>query len=97
MKKHITAVAAVAGSLLLAPLVMNYANAGGHGGMGHMGGGMGHMGGGMGHMGGRHGPHGRRHGPHGRGTFRRRAHGRRPLQRRPNRWRSHRRCWRMGR
>ena len=58
MKKHITAVAAIAGSLLLAPVLMNQANAGGHGGgMGHMGGGMGHMGGGMGtwaaaHMGG---------------------------------------------
>ena len=52
MKKHITAVAALAGSLLLAPVLMNQANAGGHGG-----GGMGHMGGGMGHMGG--GPHGR--------------------------------------
>ena len=44
MRKHITAVAAVAGSLLLAPVLMNQANAGGHGGMG---GGMGHMGGGM--------------------------------------------------
>ena len=32
MKKHITAVAALAGSLLFAPVLMNQANAGGHGG-----------------------------------------------------------------
>ena len=49
MKTRITAPVALAGSLLLAPLVLEQANAG-HGGGGHMGGG--HMGGG--HMGGGH-------------------------------------------
>ena len=68
MKKHITAVAALAGSLLFAPVLMNQANAGQ--GMGrpwaaawatwaeaYMG---------EDPHGRRHGPHGRRHGPHGR-------------------------------
>ena len=69
MKKNITAVAAVAGSLLLVPVLMSQASAGGHMGGGHMGGGAhfggGHMGGGrmgsihvsggnIGHMGGVH-------------------------------------------
>ena len=49
MKTRITAAVALAGSLLLAPVVLEQAYAG-HGGGGHMGGG--HMGGG--HMGGGH-------------------------------------------
>ena len=58
MKKHITAVAALAGSLLLVPVLIGQANAG-HGAGGHFGGGMGggrmgSIGGNIGHMGGVH-------------------------------------------
>ena len=52
MKSHIIAIAAIAGSLFLAPAMIEHANAGHGGGGGHMGG---HFGGGsMGHIGGAH-------------------------------------------
>ena len=50
MKSHIIAIAAIAGSLFLAPAMIEHANAGHGGGGGHMGGHFG--GGGMGHIGG---------------------------------------------